>query len=201
MRFILLILTFLINLSAFSQCIDSTAFFVFKDEKIECIKRYCLSGYDDFGDPIDPIYTLSRCIIKDAEKHTIKVFPHFQYIFSNQYDEYGNSEVIGKIKDTILDVDFFIKKTAKDSLIKVLLNPIFINDFRGVKSIVNFKIIISSRDDYLSISKSNSQWREILIYELNNLNKGDYVVLSNIHFRDKNFIPIWLTENMYWEIE
>lgn len=203
MRELILIISVFNSLIGFSQCIDSTVYINFNNSKIECLKRYCLSAYDDYGDPIDSSYILKDCKIKKENNQTINIAPHPEYVFSSQYDEYGRSSIIDKRVVSTIRIVKNIGLVDKESLIQTLLSPIFIEDINREKYPVNFKIIISTKSEYIEIPQTNFSWREILSYELNKLEQGDYVIMSNINFKLSlhSYNRSWFLDNMYWEIQ
>ena len=197
MRQLLFTFMFLIGSFVFTQNIENKAILQIGNNNIEYIKTK-ICTYDLYGDLMYKSYEYK--LINDSLK-SIKSKSHFKYY--RNYDEAGAFINITKeIVDSIF-VNRFLGYIERDTLFKILSNPIlFKEDYFTYET--SFTIEISNSKCYEKITKGEYNWDTILKYEIDQLTSNDLIIINIINlpednFKDWNFRSFQST--FYWIIK
>ncbi|MCB0380532.1 MAG: hypothetical protein KDD24_04695 [Flavobacteriales bacterium] len=203
MRLILLFIGIYFHTRVYSQNTDK-AYLHIGNVKVEYIMSR-VHSYDIYGDFLYSTNQTDKIAnnfnpITENQKF-IKTYPHYEYY--TQYDEYGEEINIKKIIEDSIRVDLFLGEINKNTLLKILSNPILFridtNTFE-----TNFTILIASKLSFQKIIKGEYSWLTMLKYELNLLSEHDLVILTSINVIDNNSLN-WNWRNyitkFYWKIK
>ena len=154
--------------------------------------------YDEFGEEIQTIdSTKYYYFLSDVKKENI---PFKHPVYTGQYDEFGDIMMAQfELKDSI-QVDIFLGEISKNELLNILNGHFIIMDvYEKYYLTQDYDIEFSKDGEYIQISRAEKLWFVKLSYQINQLKKGDIVLINSLSYIN----PFRLNQELgkvYWKI-
>lgn len=190
------------NLYSQKRLIDSTVQLVLKDKKYDCIKRYIsYNVYNGKDTTFYKPYQFFNYQYSSAKYHKVKSQFHKEYLYEEDPITFEISIYGEKITDS-MSVSIFLGKISTDILYKILIDHIYLQDNRNRFSITsNYKLELSGDKALTTIYKFDYLFETKLKYELDKLNSGSKVFISNLQFQSNMVESLSTLGKAYWIIE